>query len=369
MILTKLSLQNFRSYKKHNVSFIPETTLVLGPNASGKTNLLEAVYMLSTGKSFRADSDKETLRWNEEVGRIGSRVEDDKVEMVITGGSVSGKKTAVKKFLINGVPKRRIDFIGKIKSVLFWPEDLDLVTDSPSTRRKYLDGVLIQADREYRRSLFSYERGLRQRNKLLDLINEGTASRSQLLFWNQMLIKTGGYLTEKRTEFINFINTYQLPITRYQLVYDKSVISETRLFQYKDEEIAAKYTLVGPHRDDFVFTKSQFPISNFQTNSKLENTKLKTKVHELDKFGSRGEQRLGVLWLKMAELAFINEKTSDKPVLLLDDIFSELDEEHRKLVLELASKQQTIISSAEDDTVDLLEKSGIKHQVIRLGKT
>lgn len=308
--------------------------------------------MLSTGKSFRADTDREIIAWGQELGRVKATTGDTKLEFLVTTGFVAGKKAPLKKYLVNGVTRRQVDFVGNLRAVLFWPEHLELITDSPSLRRKYLDSVLVQVDREYRRNLMSYERGLRQRNRLLDLINEGKASRNQLLFWNQLLIRAGGYLTDARVRFIEFINNYQLSLPRrqagiinYQLTYDKSVISESRLEQYKDEEVAAKATLVGPHRDDFLVTKNALDLS---------------------KYGSRGEQRLAILWLKLAELAYIEKESGERPLLILDDIFSELDAEHRILILDLLGKQQTIVSSAEEEVVALFKKHKIPAEIIRL---
>jgi DNA replication and repair protein RecF len=172
--------------------------VIVGHNAIGKTNLLEAMYALATGKSFRAKRDNEIIRWDEEVGRIKGLTGEDEVEIVLTAGNVGGRKTALKKYLVNGVPRRMYDALGRVRAVLFWPEDLELITDSPSIRRNYLNAVLVQVDREYRRTLLSYERGVRQRNKLLERINEGLASRSQLIFWNQLLIKAGGFIMDGR---------------------------------------------------------------------------------------------------------------------------------------------------------------------------
>ncbi len=365
MILHEITLQNFRSYNQTNFSFSSGTTLLLGPNTAGKTNILEAIMMAATGKSFRADRESEVIQWGKEVGRVIAEVgqlqeEQTKLEVVITTGMVGGKKAPMKKHTVNGVPRRMIDFVGNLRAVLFWPEDLELITDSPSRRRRYLDSVLIQVDREYRRNLLSYERGLRQRNRLLDLINEGKAHRHHLLFWDQLLITSGGYLTDKRFEYLEFLNTFEVSSLKFQVRYDKSVISESRLEQYKEEEVAAKATLVGPHRDDFVIAKFQIP--NF-------NDQIKTELFNLSKFGSRGEQRLAVLWLKLAELAYIEkwsreaESGSARPVLLLDDIFSELDREHRKLVLSLVGQQQTIITSANEDIIKLIPQ---QVQIVRL---
>jgi len=343
MQLTNISLLHFRTYTKDHIPFSPTVTLIIGPNAVGKTNILEAIFMLSAGKSFRAKKDSDVVKWDNEIARIkaiGTNTQEEfLLELVITVGSVNGQKTPVKKYLVNNVARRQIDFIGNFRSVLFSPSDLELVTDSPSMRREYLNTVLVQVDREYRRNLQSYERGLRQRNSLLDRINDGTASRSQLLFWNQLLIKAGSYITESRKRYIDTINSYTFANLSYQLVYDPSVISVNRLQEYAEEEIAAKSTLVGPQRDEFLFEK---------------NIKNKTTI-DISRFGSRGEQRLAVLWLKLAELTFIESETKERPTLLLDDIFSELDENSREMVLDLTKKQQTIITSAEEDVIQLVQ--------------
>jgi DNA replication and repair protein RecF len=356
MILDQLTLQQFRSYVKTTFQFSPKTTLIIGVNTAGKTNILEAIYFLATGKSFRADSDREVIRWDAEIARIKAVGNETKLEILLTQGVVAGSKAPLKKYLVNGVARRMIDFVGNLRAVLFWPEHLELITDSPSIRRKYLDSVLIQVDREYRRNLMSYERGLRQRNRLLDLINEGTAHRHQLLFWNQLLIKSGSYITDTRAQFIDFVNHYKLtnlPIN--QLTYDKSVISEARLDQYALEEVSAKATLVGPHRDDILF--------------KIQDTRMPSEdeeLRDLSKYGSRGEQRLAVLWLKLAEVSFIEKTTGERPILLLDDIFSELDEKHREFVLGIIGRQQTIITTAEAEVLMMLKREKTNITLIHL---
>ena len=254
-----------------------------------------------------------------------------------------GMKTPIKKYSINGVPKRMLDFVGTFKVVLFWPQDMELVTDSPSLRRHYLDFVLMQVDREYRRTLISYEKGLRQRNKLLEAIREGRAHRHQLIFWDQLLIKNGEYITKKREEYIDFVNNFQNP--NYQLIYDQSIISRVRLDQYSEEEIAAGVTLVGPHRDDIKFKVKSLKL-------KVNNEELRDLAH----FGSRGELRLAVLWLKFGELAYIEAQTGEKPVLLLDDILSELDHEHRRIIFDLLDHQQTIITTTDKHLLPKLSR-------------
>jgi DNA replication and repair protein RecF len=361
MVLDTLILQQFRSYPKSEFRFAPGITLIVGSNTAGKTNILEALYMLATGKSFRADVDREVIRWNQEIARMTAKGSDTKLELMVTAGEVNGQHAPLKKYLVNGIPRRQVDFVGNLRAVLFWPEHLELVTDSPSVRRKYLDGVLVQVDREYHRNLNSYERGVRQRNKLLGLIWEGKARPAQLLFWDQLLIAAGNYLTDARQTYINFVNGTSLPSSQYRIVYDKSIISQPRLTQYAAEEIASKSTLVGPHRDDFSVEKMQPGKSDGEEPDGFRN---------VAKFGSRGEQRLAVLWLKLAEVAYIQEKTGERPILLLDDIFSELDTDHRELVLQVITKQQTVLTSAEDDVTALVR--GVKPSavtVIQLGKT
>lgn len=226
-----------------------------------------------------------------------------------------------------------IDFLGFLRAVYFGPEDLALITNSPSLRRKYLDMVLSQLDREYIRCSLSYEKGLRQRNKLLERIRDEGVPRSQLVFWDQLLIKNGTYLTQSREEFINFVNGQTSSAFPFSLTYDRSVISPARIEEYAQEEVAAAATLVGPHRDDFAFW---------------------LKERDVHAFGSRGEQRMAILWLKLGELEFISSKTKGRPVFLLDDIFSELDEGHRRLVLEIIPQQQTIITTTD---LHLVEKN------------
>ncbi|MGB6838737.1 MAG: DNA replication and repair protein RecF [Microgenomates group bacterium] len=354
MFISKIHLSNFRNFRDKVFAFSPKTTVIVGPNASGKTNILESIFLLASGKSFRARIEEEMINYEEEISRVKGSFTEKKssnpsklnLEVVLTRGEIrvgtaKPERVARKRLLINGVGKRLIDFAGNFRLVLFGPQDLHLVTESPSVRRKFLDTVLSQVDREYRRASLSYEKGLRQRNKLLFRIREEGLSRPQLLFWNKLLIKNGDYISKKRGEFISFVNsTGSLNEQVFSLDYDKSVISEARFEQYVQEEIAAATTLVGPHRDDFCF--------------KLKDKKNK-KARELARYGSRGEQRMNVLWLKLAEFSFIEDETKEKPALLLDDIFSELDYEHREVVMKAVRGQQTIITAADPYFIEKLK--------------
>jgi DNA replication and repair protein RecF len=369
MILSSLDIKHIRLYTKKHFDFSSHTTIIAGPNAAGKTNILESIFFLATGKSFRSEKDSEVIQFGEEVGRIKGSItmrnetmnnEEVELELVLTPGMVMGVKTPIKKHLVNGVPRRSVDFAGNLKAVLFWPQDMELVTDSPSIRRRYMDFVLMQVDREYRRSVLTYEKAMRQRNKLLEMIRDQGASRSQLAYWDVVLINTGGYIEKKRTEYIEYVNKYRIQngedgFPEYSIFYDKSVISRERLLQYKDAEVGSATTLVGPHRDDIEFriSKDEHGTSNIE-------------IRDLSKYGSRGEQRLAILWLKLAELSFIEEVSGQKPVLLLDDIFSELDAQHRSVIFDIIGKQQSILTTTDLAWVD--QEKLHNAQIIELGE-
>jgi len=332
MFLKRLRLTNFRNHKKRELKFGKKLTLVVGPNTSGKTNLLEAIGLLSTGKSLRAEVEQEMIAYDSQIARIKGRVFEEELtdlEIILTRGEIGGEKVPKKKYLINNVGKKASSFVGNLKSVYFGPESLYLVTGSPATRRSYLDYVLSQVDREYVRASLSYEKGLRSRNKLLQRIRDEGVPRSHLSFWSKLLVKNGEYITGKREEFINACNFFKnKTFPSFNLFYNKNPISPSRLEERLEDEIASGMTLVGPHRDDFSFM---------------------IKERNLSKFGSRGEQRLSVLWLKLNELEFIEKHTKKRPLLLLDDILSELDKKRRETVLKPIFSQQTIIT-----TTDLL---------------
>ena len=350
-MINKINLANFRNFKRNTFKFSPTVTVVVGPNASGKTNLLESIFLVSTGKSFRAKVEEEMINYEADLGRIKAELSSLKLEVVLTRGEIEVgedkyEKAPRKRLLLNGVSKRLIDFAANFKAVVFGPGDLDLVTESPSLRRRFLDTLLSQTDREYRRATLSYEKGLRQRNKLLLRIREEGLSRNQLLFWDRLLIKNGDYISRKRGEFITFVNsTPRINEQHFEVYYDRSAISEARIDQYAQEEVAAATTLVGPHRDDFVMS--------VRSDGK---TKSGAKDRNLAIYGSRGEQRMGVLWLKLAELLFIESQTGERPTLLLDDIFSELDHKHREIVFRATKGQQTIITTADPHYIEGFKK-------------
>jgi len=338
MILSSLSLQNFRSYSKAKFSFDPHLTIIVGPNASGKTNLVEAVSLLSTGKSFRTSKEKQVISFGETMARISSEVlelsEATKVEVVVS--DMPGQM--FKKYFINGVSKRRASLAGLVPVVLFTPLDLDLVSGQPGSKRRFLDEVLEQTDQEYAAALLLYSKALRQRNALLEFVQKtGRRDAERFSYWDNLLISNGQRVTEKREALIAYINTQEKQLFPFMLTYDKSVISHERLLQYKDAEIGAGVTLVGPQRDD-VMIQSKHPISK-----ELEDAKY---------FCSRGQQRLVALELKKSQISYLQKQLQTQPLLVLDDIFSELDGEHIKQVLHLTHDFQTIITTTHKEFID-----------------
>jgi len=339
MILKKLKLTNFRSHKSA-VFDLSSTTVIIGQNTAGKTNILEAMYILARGKSFRAEQDLDTIREGTEFANIDAAIDPD-----LTGGNETDKITLKvifstqkgylsKKFLVNNVARRQHDATSNFVSVLFTPKDIEILTDSPGVRRRYIDAVLYQSNKNYRTALSHYERALKHRNKMLHDIREGKKNygRQDFEFFEKILIEQGNILSEKRAEFVDFVNTSEKDIFKFDFFYDKSEMSEARLLKYHFEEQAAGVTLVGPQRDDFKF---YFPTT-------------KKPVQE---FGSRGEERLTILQLKTLEMDFLKRTTGKNPVLLLDDIFSELDDANIFKVFELLPNQQTIITTTHREFV------------------
>jgi len=191
----------------------------------------------------------------------------------------------------------------------------------------FLDEVLNQADREYYRAHLSYRKGLRSRNKVLENIREGRTSTKALFFWNRLLVENGELITKKREEFIDFLNNQENAFGKLEIFYQKNLISLKRLEEKRNIEIAAAMTLVGPHRDDF------WVLGNDRN---------------LSIYGSRGEQRLAVLWLRLGQLEFLRRARDEQPVLLLDDIFSELDSKNRRIIFEAMGNNQVIITSTSE---------------------
>lgn len=333
MSLISLKLKNFRNHKNSNFTF-PLTSVVIGKNTVGKTSILEAIQFLSHGKSFKAERDIDTITEGQDFTRIEAKVAEEEgiVDLVVILGKTENRFS--KKFLVNNVSRRQVDFASRFLSVLFTPEDLEIITDSPSFRRNYVNSVLSQTDKKYRIALSIYEKALRHRNRMLYLLREGKKffNDGDFEYWDNILIQNGGIITDAREKFIEYINQSRKEVFSFDIFYDKSTITRERLDKYYDAERASATTLVGPNRDDLFFF--------FPKTEKL-----------IAEFGSRGEQRLTIFQMKILETFFIKERTGQVPTLLLDDIFSELDNTNIHRVLDLLPHQQTILTTTHKEFV------------------
>lgn len=359
MVLNSIFLQNFRSYIKASFSFDSKLTVIVGPNASGKTNLVEAISFLSTGKSFRTSKEKQVIGFGKTVARVTgevsevsiegvSNVSENETKLEVVVSDISGQMFQ-KKYLINGVPKRRSNFSGMLPTVLFTPLDLVIVSGQPGDKRRFIDDVLEQTDPQYASALTTYSKALRQRNALLEFVQKsGRRDEERFAYWDNLLITNGNVLTEKREAFIAYLNQREKKLFPFVLVYDKSLMSSERLLQYKDAELGAGMTLVGPQRDDIII-QSWHPVSK--------------ELEDVRYFCSRGQQRLVTFELKKAQITYLEEQLQVKPILVLDDIFSELDNEHIGLVLSLIHDSQTIITTTHKE---FLGKAAKESSVVKL---
>lgn len=342
MILNSLFLQNFRNYRKAEYHFLPGINCIVGANASGKSNLIEAIYLLSTGKSRRTDKDIHLINFGRDFFRVKGIISDtavsggsqEQLEVVLNN---AGDTRSQKRYFINDVPKRRADFAGRMSCVLFTPLDLEIPLGQPGNRRRFLDETLEQTDFLYREALLSYTKGLRQRNALLETARDtGRRDEKRFIYWDELLIKKGNIITQKRDEFISYINSGKKELFNFELIYDSSEISEERLSKYASAELASGVTLVGPHRDDIIIR------SMHKESATMEDVKY---------FSSRGQQRLVVLELKLSQISYIKGKLQQTPLLLLDDIFSELDQDHISHIYMFLGNQQTIMTTTHQDFI------------------
>lgn len=304
------------------LDFDQRPTIFVGDNAVGKSNILEAAYFLSTTKSQRVDEEGELIKQWESVARVEGEIEEMKLEITLQ----KTDEQFSKRVKVNGIPKRAVDYIGNLPAVIFYPSDINMVTGSPSLRRWHLDLSLAQIDPEYKKALTLYEQFLTARNRVLKAIREGKAKIDELDYWTQELVKQGEVVSGGRKAFLESMNNFHSPLGNFLFEYRQSELSHERLKHYNGREIQASVTLIGPHRDDFeVFLEGR----------------------NLAHFGSRGEQRTATLAFKLAQLEYMAKILSKSPILLLDDVFSELDASHRAHVVAVVGRQQTIIATVE----------------------
>jgi len=351
--LSQIILENFRSYSQKIFEFDPNVNLIIGQNGLGKTNLLEAIYFVATGKSFRALSLRQLIYWGKDMADIRAQIKDSQggdkeleVQLVTVRQLTTAKTT--RKFYLNGVEKTRSHYLGLLSVVAFQPEDIRLIAGSPTRRRHLLDEVLSQLDWHYRVALFQYEKALKHRNELLDQIRLGKNLKAELFYWDKSLIKNDEIIHHYRGKFIQSANDFfsshpNAEIKTIFLNFQPSVLSQSVLDKNYQKDLTWGYTSAGNHRDDFSFDNLNFP----------------DQYRNLEYWGSRGEQRLAVLALRLAQIAFYEQTHQEKPILFLDDVFSELDPNHRQLVIKICQHYQTFFTFTSHDIDPLLPSAKV----------
>lgn len=375
MRLTHISLTNFRNYVRLELRLPDRITVLQGANAQGKTNLLEAIHLLATARSPRAVAERELINWLAiesplPYARLMAEVVDgdrtEQLELVLELSRNGGANGPVirKQVRINGVPRRALDLVGRLRMVLFLPEDVSLVAGAPSERRRYLDIALCQIDPAYCRALAEYNKVLSQRNALLRRLRDEGGDPGQLAFWDGQMALQGSIVCARRAAAITQLDRIAADrhrdltggAERLRLAYQPSLetgalaagrsaegtglapvgdwqrdrIAETfaaQLRASRPREINAGASLIGPHRDDMVFIM---------------------EGRDLRAYGSRGQQRTAALAVKLAEVAMMREATGEDPLLLLDDVMSELDALRRHALLDvLAQVGQAVITTTD----------------------
>jgi DNA replication and repair protein RecF len=325
-MIKKLTLKNFRNHQFLEIHFNKTFTYIDGLNGSGKTSILESVYFIATTKSHRTTDEKQLIKHGEPFAQVKIQTDKDVFEIII---SKKGKHA-----LINRIEKRKMsDFIGHLKVVMFAPEDMELIKGSPTERRHFLDLEIVQLNKQYLRSLTNYKNILKQRNSLLKKIS----INDDYTFLNilaEQLLESGLEIIDLRKQFIENLNiALKKNYARFSqhevsIQYDPNVDEKSfkkALFSNQKQDILYQTTLSGPHRDDFYIAFNGFDAKHY---------------------ASQGEQRLILIALKLALLEMIEAATNQDVVLLLDDVFSELDEEKQQIFLNhLPKKHQIIMNS------------------------
>ena len=332
MIIRSLELQNFRNYENAHIEFSQGVNIFYGDNAQGKTNILEAVYLGATARSHRAGKDREMIRFGEEEAHIKYFVEKrdivDRVDMHL-------KKSRAKGIALNGMPLRRAsDLFGIANVVFFSPEDLNIIKEGPSERRKFIDMELCQLDKVYMSNLANYNKVVMQRNKLLKDMDLHQDYMDTLQVWDMQMVKYGCEVIRRREQFVRQLEAMMKEIhasitggkEEITVSYEPSVSAENferELEKGRSRDLKARVSLIGPHRDDLAFMLGDIDIRTF---------------------GSQGQQRTAALSLKLSEIQIVKERIGDQPVLLLDDVLSELDSSRQEKLLDSIQHVQTFLT-------------------------
>jgi len=345
MLLKQIDLNNFRNFDHRKFTFNHLLTVIIGANALGKTNLLEGIYFIINGTGFRETKEIELINFDREGSASIEGIFEDKqldyrFKIILTAKEDSLQKS----FLINGTKKRHFQYSqDQTRCVLFTPQQIEILTGSPQRRRDYFNKFISLYDYEYKKRLDDYDSGLRRRNKVLEHHDNRNKLKEEIKFWDDYLIERANYLTTKRQEYIDFLNkNHNIDSKSFTINYLKNEFTREKAERLFDREALIRKTSLGPQKDDFqVF------------------------LHEKDvhRFGSRSEQRLTILWLKINEILYYESNAKKKPILLFDDIFSELDSKNKKLVFSLVEKYQTVATTTDREILDLAK---VEHEVIEL---
>ena len=332
MNIRSIELKNFRNYEHLNLKFNENVNFIIGNNAQGKTNILEAVYLSGTTKSHRGTKDKDMIQFGANESHIETIVEKNGIKYQI---DMHLKKNSPKGIAINKIPIRKAsELFGIINIVFFSPEDLNIIKNGPGERRRFIDLELSQLDKVYLNNLSNYNRIVNQRNHLLKEIDYNKGALETLDIWDIQLIQYGNKIIERRQKFIEEINKIISNIHKkltgnredIKIVYEPSngaLSFEQALLKNKEKDLRIKSTSVGPHRDDIAFLVSDIDIR---------------------KYGSQGQQRTAALSLKLSEIELVKQSIHDTPVLLLDDVLSELDKHRQNYLLDSIHDIQTLIT-------------------------
>ena len=332
MVIKSLKLKNYRNYELLNLTFDPKTNILYGDNAQGKTNILEALYLSGTTKSHRGTKDRDLIQFGREESHLETVVEKNGVLFQI---DMHLKKNSPKGIAINKIPIRRAgELFGIVHFVFFSPEDLNIIKEGPAGRRRFIDLELSQLDKVYLSNLSNYNRIINQRNSLLKEIVYQKDLIDTLDIWDMQLAEYGTKIIERRKKFIDEVNRIIGGIhekltggrENIELSYESSageISMEEMLRKNRERDIRFKSTSAGPHRDDLCF-----------------------RVGDLDirKFGSQGQQRTAALSLKLSEIELVKMLIHDTPILLLDDVLSELDKNRQNYLLDSIHDIQTVIT-------------------------
>lgn len=332
MKFKSIELKDFRNYEELSMTFHPETNILYGDNAQGKTNILEALYLCCTTKSHKGSKDKEMIKIGQDSAHIRVGVEKGGIEHTI---DMHLKKNRSKGIAIDGVPiKKSSELVGLVQVVFFSPEDLSIIKNGPGERRRFIDMELCQLDKIYLHDLMKYNRIVEQRNNLLKQISFNRDLLDTLSIWDMQLLEYGKKIIQRRKAFIVQLNEIVYEIHKKLsggreelfLEYEPSVKAEefeNKLKHSVERDISLKMTTLGPHRDDIKFL---------------------IKDTDIRKFGSQGQQRTSALSLKLAEIDILRKEKKTEPILLLDDVLSELDRNRQNYLLESIENIQTIIT-------------------------